>query len=131
MPSLTDPSWQPSGNQGLRLWDVAIGTGATFNNVPGDPPSNTSDNARVFYTGWLASNGVEFDSNRTSTTPANFDADNLIVGFAQALEGMRVGGIRRVDIPPELGYGAAGSPPRIPPNARLVFEIKLVGIGPA
>jgi FKBP-type peptidyl-prolyl cis-trans isomerase FkpA len=117
MPSPTDPNWVPLGTQGLKTWDVVVGTGT---------PVATGDTITVFYTGWLAANGTKFDSRRSPAAPATFALSGLIQGFQQGALGMKPGGIRRLLIPSALGYGAAGSPPNIPPNADLVFEIKLI-----
>jgi peptidylprolyl isomerase len=76
----------------------------------------------VRYTGWLA-NGRQFDSN---TIPFTLGARQVIAGWDQGIAGMRVGERRQLIIPPALGYGAAGSPPDIPPNAVLVFNVELL-----
>jgi peptidylprolyl isomerase len=122
VPSLTDPNWVSVGTAGLRMWDVTEGTG---------PVVAAGQRIIIHYTGWLASDGTVFDSSRPSLKagatgdPANFDLDGLIQGWQQGIPGMRAGGIRRLDIPAVLGYGSLGSPPSIPPDARLVFEIKM------
>jgi FKBP-type peptidyl-prolyl cis-trans isomerase len=87
------------------------------------------------YTGWLYSDsrsdnkGRQFD---TSTGRGAFSftlgAGQVIRGWDQGIPGMRVGGRRRLVIPPELAYGAAGSAPAIPPNATLLFEVELLSI---
>lgn len=93
----------------------------------------------VEYTGWLYSatavdnKGTQFDSTfDPGRDPYVLLAGGTgtIAGFSQAVLGMRVGGIRRVVIPPSLGYGAQGSPPAIPGNATLVFEIEVLAIQP-
>lgn len=116
MPNVNDPNWVTGAN-GLKTWDVVVGTGT---------PVAAGNSITVFYTGWLASNGTKFDSRRSPAAPANFKLTNLIQGWQQGVPGMKPGGIRRLFVPAALGYGAAGSPPNVPANADLVFEIKLV-----
>jgi FKBP-type peptidyl-prolyl cis-trans isomerase FkpA len=116
MPDPNSPSWTTQAN-GLKVWDVVQGTGT---------PVATGASVTVFYTGWLASNGTKFDSRRSPQAPVTFQLANLIQGWQQGVPGMRNGGIRRLFIPAALGYGANGSPPNVPPNADLIFEIKLV-----
>ncbi len=116
MPAVNDSHWVTGAN-GLKTWDVVTGTGTAV------AAGNTIS---VFYTGWLASNGTQFDARRSPNTPADFALANLIQGWQQGIPGMKPGGIRRLFVPAALGYGAAGSPPNIPANADLVFEIKLI-----
>ena len=84
----------------------------------------------VHYTGTLA-NGSKFDSSHDRHRPFSFKlgAGQVIKGWDQGLVGMRVGGRRRLIIPSELAYGAAGSPPTIPANSALVFDVDLEKIG--
>jgi peptidylprolyl isomerase len=84
----------------------------------------------VHYTGWLM-DGTKFDSSFDRGRPAQFPVGRLIQGWNEALMGMKVGERRLLIIPPELGYGRAGSPPRIPPNATLVFDMELLGVAAA
>ncbi len=119
MPDPNAPEWVTRDN-GLKVWDTVEGTGARA--------VTTSSTITVFYSGWLAADGTLFDSARAAGAPATFALTNLIQGWQQGLPGMRPGGIRRLFIPAALGYGAAGQPPRIPGNADLVFEIKLVAV---
>jgi hypothetical protein len=116
MPDINSPLWQLQQN-GLKTWDVVTGTG---------DPVVAGDSITVFYTGWLASNGTVFDSRRSPANPVTFQLNNLIEGWKQGIPGMRNGGIRRLFVPSAIGYGQAGSPPNIPPNADLVFEIKVI-----
>jgi len=83
----------------------------------------------VHYTGWLI-DGTVFDSSRNRVRPMVFrlGAGSVIEGWDQGIVGMRIGGVRRLTIPPELAYGEKGIPGVIPPNATLVFEVKLYGI---
>jgi len=116
MPSATAPQWQTQPS-GLKTWDVVTGTG---------DPVAAGDSITVFYTGWLASNGTKFDSRRSPAAPVTFSLNGLIQGWQEGIVGMKPGGIRRLYVPSNLGYGAAGSPPNIPANADLIFEIKLI-----
>jgi FKBP-type peptidyl-prolyl cis-trans isomerase FkpA len=89
----------------------------------------------VNYAGWLFSTtaaenkGTLFDTS-VGRAPFSFTlgAGDVIRGWDQGLVGMKVGGVRRLVIPPELAYGAAGRAPSIPPNANLVFEVELLGV---
>lgn len=121
MPSPTDPNWVAQGTQGLKVWDVVQGTGT---------PVAAGETISVFYTGWLAANGTQFDARRSPAAPATFALGGLIQGWQQGVPGMRPGGIRRLLVPAALGYGAAGFPPNVPANADLVFEIKLISHHP-
>lgn len=82
----------------------------------------------VHYTGWLA-DGTRFDSS-AGGQPFSFriGAGEVIDGWDRGVAGMKVGGKRKLTLPPELGYGAKGAPPEIPPNATLVFEIELLAV---
>jgi peptidylprolyl isomerase len=85
----------------------------------------------VYYTGWLYTNGRrgrKFDSSVDKPFPFKLGGGEVIEGWDRGVEGMRVGGKRELIIPPQLGYGAHGSPPDIPPNATLDFEIQLVSV---
>ena len=102
--------------------DLVVGTG---------PEAMNGDMLSVRYTGWLydpnasESKGTEFDSG---TFEFVLGAGTVIQGWDRGLLGMRVGGRRIIVIPPELGYGADGSPPRIPGNATLLFEVELLSV---
>jgi peptidylprolyl isomerase/FKBP-type peptidyl-prolyl cis-trans isomerase FkpA len=82
----------------------------------------------VHYTGWLT-DGTKFDSS-VGGEPFSFTlgAGEVIEGWDRGVAGMKVGGTRKLTLAPELGYGAAGAPPDIPPNATLVFEVELLGV---
>ena len=92
--------------------------------------AKTGDTVHVQYTGTLM-DGTKFDSSYDhGGQPFKFTLGKgeVIQGWDQGVVGMKVGGKRRLRIPPALGYGASGSPPTIPPNAGLVFDIELVSI---
>lgn len=106
---------------GLRYEDLVVGDGAE---------AKTGDLISVHYTGWLV-DGTQFDSSLESGQPIEFQlgAGRVISGWDEGVVGMKVGGKRKLVIPPDLGYGAAGSSSGvIPPNAVLVFEVELVEI---
>ena len=86
----------------------------------------------VHYTGWLwekEERGKQFDSSRGGN-PFTFKlgAGEVIDGWDEGINGMRVGGVRELIIPPEMGYGVRGAPPDIPPNATLCFEVELLRV---
>jgi len=87
----------------------------------------------VHYTGWLYQNGEQgskFDSSKDRGQPFVFPlgAGHVIKGWDEGVQGMAVGGTRRLVIPPELGYGARGAGGVIPPNATLLFEVDLLAV---
>ncbi len=95
------------------------------------PVATASSTVTVQYVGVLYSNGKQFDASWNDGTgqPTSFSlAGGVIQGWTEGIPGMRVGGRRELIIPPSLGYGKAGSPPKIPPNATLVFVIDLHSI---
>jgi peptidylprolyl isomerase len=110
----------PSGPAPKKLVvkDLIKGTG------PVAKPGSTVD---VQYVGVLYKNGKQFDAswNDGSGKPVSLPLSGVIKGWEQGIPGMRVGGRRELIIPASLGYGAAGSPPKIPPNSPLVFVIDL------
>ena len=105
---------------GLRYQDVAVGQGDEAT------PGRT---AVVHYTGWLP-DGKKFDSSRDRGEPFSFSlgAGQVIAGWDQGVAGMKVGGRRKLVIPPDLGYGSQGAPPVIPPGATLVFDVELLDV---
>jgi FKBP-type peptidyl-prolyl cis-trans isomerase len=105
---------------GLQIEDMTEGTGAE---------AKAGHQVRVHYTGWLT-DGKKFDSSRDRGQPFGFKlgGGQVIRGWDEGVSGMKVGGLRKLTIPPELGYGARGAGGVIPPNATLVFEVELLGV---
>jgi FKBP-type peptidyl-prolyl cis-trans isomerase len=106
---------------GLQYWDIVVGTGAV---------AKEGDRVRVHYTGWL-NTGKKFDSSVDAGRPYTFALGNgeVIRGWDEGIEGMKVGGKRQLHIPPELGYGEGGSPDgSIPSNSTLIFDVQLLSV---
>ena len=103
---------------GVKYWDIRIGEGdaATRGHV-----------VKVLYSAWVE-HGREFASSASDGRPPLFTlgAGQVIPGWEEGVEGMRVGGKRQLRIPPGLAYGASGLPPLVPSNATLVFDVELV-----
>ena len=113
-----------TGQTGLAIDDVQVGTGET---------ASAGQHVSVHYTGWLYENdqaGRKFDSSKDRGQPFEFPlgAGRVIRGWDEGVAGMKVGGTRRLVIPPSLGYGARGAGGVIPPNATLLFEVELLGV---
>jgi FKBP-type peptidyl-prolyl cis-trans isomerase FkpA len=105
---------------GLKYRDEECGDGET---------AEAGSMISVHYVGTLE-NGEKFDASRDRGTPFQFElgAGSVIAGWDEGVQGMQVGGIRILTIPPDLAYGQAGAPPAIPANATLIFEVELLEI---
>lgn len=117
LPPLDAPEWTDIGS-GLKTWDVSEGTGS---------PVPAGGKVKVHYTGWLT-DGTKFDSSVDRGTPIEFPLNGVIKGWQDGIPGMKPGGVRRLLIPSDLGYGARGAAGVIPPNATLVFEVQLLEV---
>jgi len=109
---------------GLQYEDGVVGSGAE---------ARAGSQVSVHYTGWLHADGErgrKFDSSRDRGQPFDFalGAGQVIGGWDEGVQGMRVGGTRTLLIPPQLGYGARGAGGVIPPHATLLFEVELLGV---
>lgn len=105
----------------LQIDDIKVGSG---------DEAKAGQKVSVHYVGTLT-DGSKFDSSRDRGQGFDFKlgAGQVIKGWDQGVAGMKVGGVRKLTIPPELGYGAGGYPPVIPPNSTLVFEVELLKVG--
>ncbi|HEX7634491.1 MAG TPA: FKBP-type peptidyl-prolyl cis-trans isomerase [Noviherbaspirillum sp.] len=110
---------------GLQYEDVTLGSG---------DEARAGAHVTVHYTGWLqnqdGSAGRKFDSSKDRNEPFDFPlgAGHVIKGWDEGVQGMKVGGVRKLIIPSSLGYGARGAGGVIPPNATLIFEVELLGV---
>jgi FKBP-type peptidyl-prolyl cis-trans isomerase FkpA len=113
MPSTTTAS-------GLQFEELTVGSGNS---------ATAGQKVSVHYTGWLT-NGTKFDSSKDRGEPFVFPLGkgHVIQGWDEGVAGMKVGGKRKLTIPPALGYGARGAGGVIPPNATLVFEVELLEV---
>jgi FKBP-type peptidyl-prolyl cis-trans isomerase FkpA len=114
------------------MTQVTTASGLVYEDlVTGDGTEVTGHGQTVIahYTGWLA-DGSKFDSSHDRDEPFSFPVarEYVIKGWDEGVVGMKVGGKRRLTVPPELGYGAAGAGSVIPPNATLTFEIELIDV---
>src|SRR3954467_13454698 len=103
----------------LKMEDLVLGTGAE---------AKKGRTVSVLYTGWLT-DGKKFDSSKDHGKPFSFalGGGKVIQGWDEGVVGMKVGGRRKLTVPPEMGYGKQGFPGAIPPDATLVFEVELLG----
>ena len=111
---------QTTTASGLVIEEVLVGEGAE---------AGAGQTVSVHYTGWLT-NGSKFDSSKDRNDPFQFalGRGHVIAGWDEGVQGMKIGGTRKLTIPPALGYGARGAGGVIPPNATLVFEVELLGL---
>ena len=107
-------------SNGLIIEDLSVGEG---------DEAVAGKHVTVHYSGWLT-NGSKFDSSLDRNDPFDFPLGRgqVIRGWDEGVAGMKVGGKRRLTIPPEMGYGARGAGGVIPPNATLVFEVELLDV---
>lgn len=114
------PSGSVTGSMELKIEDEKVGTRAE---------AIAGKKVTVNYLGTLT-DGAKFDSSYDRNQPFTFNlgAGEVIAGWDQGFAGMKVGGKRKLTIPPNLGYGAAGAGALIPPNATLIFEVELLKV---
>src|SRR5512132_443705 len=114
MAEMTTPS-------GLKYEDLVVGKG---------PEAKAGQTVTVHYTGWLT-DGKKFDSSkdRGQTFEFPLGGGRVIKGWDEGVQGMKVGGKRKLTIPPGLGYGPRGAGGVMPPNATLIFEVELLKVG--
>jgi FKBP-type peptidyl-prolyl cis-trans isomerase len=119
-PAASAPAASAAAPAGLVKEDIKVGKG---------PEAKSGDTVSVHYTGTLL-DGTKFDSSRDRGDPFEFalGAGQVIKGWDLGVAGMKKGGKRKLTIPGDLAYGKAGSPPKIPPDATLVFDIELLEI---
>lgn len=115
MPAVDAAEWTAQPN-GLEIWDAKVGEGEEVK------PGAT---VTVHYTGWLT-NAKMFDSSVARGQTISFSLNQVIKGWQVGIPGMKPGGVRRLKIPANLGYGATGAGRDIPPNATLIFEVELI-----
>jgi FKBP-type peptidyl-prolyl cis-trans isomerase len=118
--SMAENNQEVTTPSGLKYVDQVVGTGDV---------AVAGKTANVHYTGWLE-NGKKFDSSVDRGQPFSFPlgAGRVIKGWDEGVQGMKVGGKRKLTIPSDLGYGSRGAGGVIPPNATLVFDVELLGV---
>lgn len=118
--SMAESTQEVTTPSGLKYVDQAVGTGDV---------AVVGKNVSVHYTGWLE-NGKKFDSSVDRGQPFSFPlgAGRVIKGWDEGVQGMKVGGKRKLTIPSDLGYGSRGAGGVIPPNATLIFDVELLGV---
>lgn len=126
----TKPATQPAASATTKPANsVTTADGLTIITVaPGEAGAKAGDIVWVHYTGTLK-DGTKFDSSRDRGEPIRFTLGKheVIEGWDKGIAGMKIGEKRTLIIPPALGYKEAGSPPKIPPNAELHFDVELIG----
>jgi len=105
----------------LQITDITTGTG---------PAVTAADKVTVNYIGVSCSTGAIFDTSYARGEPATFGLDQVIPGWTEGLQGMQAGGVRKLVIPPDMGYGSSGQGARIAPDETLVFVVELISITP-
>ena len=104
---------------GLTITDLEVGQG---------PAAKKGDSVRVHYTLWVDGKVADSSHERKEPFAFNLGFNQVIPGWDRGVVGMKVGGKRKLVVPPNIGYGKQGRPPSIPPNAELTFEIELLEI---
>jgi peptidylprolyl isomerase len=119
-PEITVPEGNPPGSA-VRIEDIEVGDG---------PEAMPGQRVEVHYVGVAWSSGKQFDASwdRSETFKFKLGAGQVIAGWDQGVAGMKVGGRRRLTIPPVLGYGARGAGGAIGPNETLIFVVDLIGV---
>lgn len=118
--SMAESNQEVTTPSGLKYVDQVVGTGEI---------AVAGKTANVHYTGWLES-GKKFDSSLDRGQPFSFPlgAGRVIKGWDEGVQGMKVGGKRKLTIPSDLGYGSRGAGGVIPANATLIFDVELLGV---
>lgn len=118
--SMAENNQEVTTSSGLKYVDQVVGMGEA---------AVAGKNVSVHYTGWLES-GKKFDSSVDRGQPFSFPlgAGRVIKGWDEGVQGMKVGGKRKLTIPSDLGYGSRGAGGVIPPNATLIFDVELLGV---
>ena len=126
VPALAKQQYKPQTKEvvtpsGLRYMDLKVGEGEM---------AESGKIIEIHYIGWLADGGTKFESSIDRQKPLTFrlGAGDVIAGWDEGIAGMKVGGKRKLTVPPELGYGKKGAGEVIPPAAVLLFEIELLGV---
>lgn len=118
--SMAEGNQEVTTPSGLKYVDQVVGTGEV---------AVAGKTVNVHYTGWLE-NGKKFDSSVDRGQPFSFPlgAGRVIKGWDEGVQGMKIGGKRKLTIPSDLGYGSRGAGGVIPPNATLIFDVELLGV---